>query len=454
MNIIIVGDGKVGQEITRELSREGHDLIIIDSNPNALEKSKALYDVLVIQGNGASLPVLREAGAESADLVIAATSSDEVNMLVCILAKHMGTPHTIARIRNPEYEEQLRIMREIFALSLPINPELSSATEIYHTLQFPSFLHRDSFAKGRVEIVELKIAPGSFLCGIPLKRLYKILSVKVLICAVERKGEAIIPDGEFVLQEEDRIHITANTKDLLTVVHDFGLKTHKIKDVMIVGGSRIAYYLARMLLHSNVGVTIIEKNLASCEALAASLGESVTVIEGDGSNQQLLLSEGLAQMDSLITLTDMDEVNIFISLYGSHVGVPNVITKVNQTEYADVVEEMGIDAAVSPKNICAMEVVRYVRAMANTTGGSVLTLHDLVNGKVHALEFRVTDKTRHMDKNLMEMPIRKGVLLASLISKGRTIIPEGSSRIHKNDTVIIVAPSELTLIDLNDIFTE
>lgn len=451
MKIIVVGDGKVGLAITAQLTREGHDLIIIDSNPDVLQKSMELYDVSVITGNGASLPVLREAGAETADLLIAATSSDEVNMLSCIMASRIGTRNTIARIRNPEYHEQMNEMRQELGLSMPINPELSAAGEVYNTLQFPSFLHRDSFAKGRVEIVELKISDTSKLKHIPLKKLYKILSVKVLICAVERKGEAVIPDGDFVLEAGDRIHVTADTKHLAKLVQDFELKSEKVEHTFIIGGSRIAYYLAKMLTGSGISVKIVEKDLKRCEELAANLPE-VMVIHGDGSDQRLLLEEGIQNTDALVTLTSMDEENIFVSLYGAHLGVPHIITKVNQMEYASIVEEVGIESALSPKMLCATQVARYVRAMANTTGGSVLTMHEIVGGKVNALEFVATENTRYLEQQLMDIPIKKNILLACIFRKGKTIIPQGSNCLRKGDTVIVVTVSDLLLIDLNDIF--
>lgn len=453
MKIIIVGDGKVGLAITAQLSREGHDLTVIDSNSDVLKNSIELYDVMVIHGNGAALSTLKRAEAENADLLIAATSGDEINLMTCLLAKKMGTKNTIARVRNPEYDEQLAFMREELGLSMMINPELSAATEIYHSLQFPSFLKRDSFAKGRVEIVECKISEDSPLCGIPLNQLYKILSVKVLICAVVRKGEAFIPGGDFVIMQDDRIHVTADSKDLARVIHDFELKTHKVKNVLIIGGSHIAYHLTHMLLSSGIDVKIIERNYERSVELATLLPDAV-IINGDGNDQRLLLEEGICETDAIVTLTNMDEENIFLSLYGSHVGVQKTVTKVNQTEYTSVVEEMGIDSAVSPKALCAIQVARYVRAMANKTGGTVLTMHEIVDGAVHALEFRANAKTKHLDLTLQEAPIKKGVLIACIFRNGKTIIPEGQHKIKKGDSVIVITPSELTLIDLNDIFEE
>lgn len=451
MKIIVVGDGKVGLAITRQLTSEGHDLVIVDSNSEVLQRSQELYDVQGIVGNGASLPVLRTAGADEADLLIAATSSDELNMLSCIFAKRLGAKNTIARIRNPEYHEQLQLMKDEIGLSMPINPDLSAANEIYNIIQFPSFLQRDTFAKGRVEIVELKIKGDSKLAGIPLKKLYKILTVRVLVCAVTRKGQAFIPNGDFVLQADDRIHVTADSRQLAKVVHEFGLKSKRTENAVIIGGSRISYYLSKMLTASGISVKIVEKDKSRCEELASILPE-VMIINGDGSDQRLLLEEGIKNTDALITLTSMDEENIFVSLYGAHEGVPHIITKVNQTEYADVVEAVGIESAFSPKTICAVQVARYVRAMANTTGGSVITMHEIVGGMVNALEFAVTEKTKYVDKQLMDIPIKKNILLACIYRKGKPIIPQGSNSLKKGDTIIVVVQSDTVLIDLNDIF--
>lgn len=451
MDIIVVGDGKVGFAITAQLSREGHNLTVIDSNPNVLENSVEQHDVMTLRGNGASLPVLREAGAEKADLLIAAASTDEINMLTCILARRLGTRHTIARVRNPEYAEQMHFLREELGLSMTVNPELAAATEAYHILQFPSFLHRETFAKGRVEIVELRIGIDSPLRDIPLSEMHQTVSVKTLVCAVERKGKVIIPRGDFVFHEGDKIHVTAAPGDLTRLMNRLGLVNQKVHSCMIVGGSRIAYYLASMLLKSRVSVKIIEKDQARCEELSNLLPKAI-IIHGDGNRQSLLLEEGLRETDALVTLTGMDEQNIFLSLYGKHEGVGKVVTKISQTGYYDIIQEMGIDSAISPKVLTATQVAGYVRAMANATGGSVMAMTEMANGQVEALEFLVTSKTLHLKRSLTEAPIREDILIACIIRKGRTLIPEGSDCLREGDGIIVVAPSELAVTDLNDIF--
>lgn len=451
MKIVIIGNGKVGRAIVAQLSREGHDLLVVDSNATVLRQTMEQYDVMGVHGNGASLPIQREAGVDKADLLIAATSADEINLLTCILAKRLGAKHTIARVRNPEYSEQLVMLRDELGLSMTVNPELAAATEAFHILQLPSFLHRDKFAKGRVEIVELRINEKSRLKNVALSELYRYTEVRVLVCAVERKGEAFIPGGDFVLQENDKIHVTADSSHLVRLILNLGLESHRIRNVMIIGGSRISYYLAKMLLAERIAVKIIERDAARCIELADRLPEA-TIIEGDGNSQRLLLEEGIRETDALVTLTNMDEENIFLSLYGTHIKVPKVITKISQTEYADIIQEMGIESAISPKLLTATEIVRYVRAMSDTAGGAVITMHELVNGKVEALEFLATSQTRYLNEPLTKAPIKKGFLIACIFRRNRIIIPTGSDSIRRDDTVIIVTANRQAIVDLNDIF--
>lgn len=453
MHIIIVGDGKVGVALTEQLSQEGHDITVIDSNPKVLEQSMESYDVMVVHGNGASISVLKDAGVEGADLLIAATSRDEINLLTCIVARKLGAKHTIARVRNPEYNEQLVLMREELGLSMTVNPESAAAREIHHLLQFPSFLKRDSFARGRVEIVEIHVDGASILADIPLKRLYEIARVRVLVCVVERGGVVHIPDGNFTLQEGDNIYVTAETRDLSKLIKNLGIVKQKVRDVIIVGGSRVAYYLALRCLHAGIGVKIIEQNHERCVELAGLLPEAV-IIEADGTRHDILAAEGMASVDAIITLTDIDEENIVIAMYASHCGVPKVITKVNRTEYVQTFKSMGIDTFISPKSLCCTDIVRYVRAMQNTTGGSVITLHRMVEGKAEALEFRASDTTRHLGETLLEIHLKPEILIAGITHIGRTIIPSGSDRFAIGDNIVVVTTSGRPINDLNDIFAD
>lgn len=451
MKIVIVGDGKVGLALTARLSRAGHDVVVIDRDPRVLEESLQTYDVMVVQGNGACKSVLEEAGIDTADLLIAATSSDEINLLCCMVANKMANVHTIARVRSPEYAGQLNFLKDELGLSMTINPEMAAAREIDHLLQFPSFLKRDRFAKGRVEIVELKICADSPLRGKPLSQLYKLIRVKVLVCAVERRGMVYIPSGAFTLEEGDKISVTADSKDLVTLLKNLGLTTERTRSALIIGGSRIAYYLARRLLSSGITVKIIEQDITRCEELAALLPKA-TIINADGSRQDILRAEGITSTDAVVTLTDMDEENLIISMYATHVGVPKSITKINRAEYVDTFSDLGIDTVISPKDLCCTDIVRYVRAMENTTGGAVQTLHYIVEGKAEALEFVVTSATRHLDEPLTQVPIKPNILLSCILRGGKTIIPQGSDCIRLGDTVIVVTTAEQTIRDLGDIF--
>ncbi|MDD6033608.1 MAG: Trk system potassium transporter TrkA [Oscillospiraceae bacterium] len=451
MKIIIVGDGKVGIALTRQLSREGHDIVVIDSDPRALEQTAESFDIMVLQGNGASMSVLHQAGIASADLLIAATSADEINLLCCLTAKKMSNVHTIARVRNPDYADQLVQMREELGLSMTVNPELAAAREIFHLLQLPSFLNRETFAKGRVEIVALKIKPGSPLCNVPLNRMNALAGVKVLVCAVERKDQVFIPRGDFILREGDHIHVTAQASSLATLIENLGITTHKIRYVMLTGGGHIAQYLAAMLLNSGICVKIIEKDPARCIQLSELLPDA-SIIEADASLQQVLLDEGIESTDAVVTLTSMDEENLVISMFANHLGVPKVVTKINRLEYTDVFADMGIGSIVSPKELCTTDIVRYVRAMQNTTGSGVLTLHRIVNSKAEALEFRVSSDCRHRDIPLKDIRLRDNVLISCITHGGKTIIPDGQSSFTIGDTVIVVTTSERPFQRLNDIF--
>lgn len=454
MKIIIVGDGKVGVALTEQLSKEGHDIVIIDSDLKVLQQNVQDYDVMVVHGNGATMSALKEAGVETADLVIAATSADEINMLSCILAKKLGNRiHTIARVRNPEYVQQLMILREEIGLSMTINPEFAAAREIYRILQFPSFLKRETFVRGRVEIVEMKVKKDSPLCGKTLSSVQEASRVKAIICAVVRGSEVYIPNGDFVLEEGDKISVTADTKDLSTLIKYLGLEEHKIKNVMIIGGSRTAYYLAKQLTEAKINVKIIEKRIERCEILADMLPKAA-VVEGDGSMPARLEEEGLSQADALVSLTDFDEENIIIALHAMRIGVKKNIPKINRQEYVDICQSMGIDSIISPKKLCTNEIVRYVRSVENTEGGSVLTLHHIADGKAEALEFIVDKTTRNLRTPLAKIRFKKNLLIARINRKGKSFSPGGQDYFDIGDRVILVTKAEQNIFDLNDIFAE
>ena len=447
MKVVIVGDGKVGYTLTKSLSEEGHDLVVIDNNRRILLASQESLDVAVVDGNGASVEVQREAGVDTADLLIAATNGDETNLLCCMVAKKLGCKHTIARVRNPEYDQQIRFMRDELGLSMVINPEKAAALEIFRLLQFPSFLKRDSFARGNAELVELKLKDGNPLIGKPLQQFRTVADVNALVCAVERDNEIHIPKGDFTLHLGDKVTIAADAADLVKLIKNLKVYSPKAQRVMIVGGSRTAAYLAQRLIRNKIDLTIVEQDEKRCMDLSEALPQA-TVINGNGTDQRLLLSEGIASADAVVSLMGIDEENLF----ASYVGVPKSITKISRNEYNPIFESMGIDSIVSPKLLTANEIVRYVRAMEDTTGGSVLTLYKIVDGKAEALEFSVKGEAKFLNLPLYRLKLKKNVLIAAIIRARKVIIPSGADVMQKGDTVIVVTEADRAIRDLKDIF--
>lgn len=451
MKIIIAGNGKVGAALTRQLSSEGDDLTLIDSNLEVLESSEERYDIMVVQGNCASMKVLQQAGVEDADLLIAMTGADETNLLCCMTAHGLNKKlHTIARVCNPEYTDQIYAMREMFGLSMAVNPERQAAVEIERLLKYPGFLKRDTFTKGRVEIVELRIDSRSKLCNVALNDMYGIVKCKILVCAVLREGKAVAPDGNFVLREGDRIFVTAYTNILTTLLKNLGIITHRTKRVIICGGGRISYYLAKQLESSGIGIQIIEKDSGRCRQLATIL-PAANIIQGDASSQFLLEGEGISGCDALVTMTGLDEQNMIISLYGMNCGIPQVITKLGHIENMNILGSLSLDSVVSPKELCCNTIVQYVRAMKNQTGAA-LTVHTIADGQAEAMEFLVDGKTKNCGLPLKELKLKRGVLVVCIARGSRMEIPNGDSCFREGDIVYIVTSKGKGIYQLNDIF--
>ena len=423
MKVVIVGDGKVGGTIARQLSGEGHDIIVIDNNTSVLNNASNTMDIMSVEGNGASMLVQKRAGVPEADLLIAATSADEVNMLACLLGKKLGVPHTIARVRNPEYYEQINELKEELGLSMTVNPEFAAATEILRLLRFPSALKIEVFARGRVELVEVKIPPHSVLDGMPLWAIYKEFQVKVLICAVQRAGEVHIPNGNFVLQAGDKINLTASHSEIEKFFRTIGLFRTGVKSVMILGGGRMAYYLAKALILSHVRVKIIELDYKRCEYLCEALPEAV-VIHGDGTDKETLQEEGLEKTDALVCLTGMDEENIILSLYAKSQNVDKIVAKVNEDRRARMVEEFGIDSIVSVKTATADAIMSYVRARKNSqASANIETMYQLVDDKVEALEFIIKSATEYTGIPLKDLALKPNNLIVCIGRKRQIILP-------------------------------
>ena len=451
VKIIIAGNGKVGAALTRKLSAEGDELTLIDSNLKVLESSEELYDIMVVEGNCASMEVLKQAGVKDADLLIAMAGADEVNLLCCMTAHAMNANiHTIARVCNPQYMEQIFSMREMFGLSMAVNPERQAAGEIERLLKYPGFLKRDTFTKGRVEIVELRIDSRSKLCNVALNDMYGIVKCKILVCAVLREGKAIAPNGNFILREGDRIFVTAFTNTLTILLKNLGIITHKAKRAILCGGGRVSYYLAKQLENSGMGIQIIEQDAERCRQLAVQL-PSACIIQGDASNQLLLEQEGISSCDAVVTLTGLDELNMIISLYGASCKVPQIITKLGHIENTDILGNLSLDSVISPKELCCNTIVQYVRAMKNQTGAA-LTVHTIADGQAEAMEFLVDGKVKHCGVPLKNLKLKKGVLVVCIAKGAKMEIPNGDSYFNIGDIVYIVTSKEKSIYQLNDMF--
>lgn len=451
MNIIIAGGGKVGQTLARQLSAEGHDLTLIDRDNQVLEKTVNNYDSMVVSGNCASKEVLLSAGVTDADLLIAVTAMDEVNLLCCMTAHGLNPNiHTIARIRTPEYADQIKTMRDIFPLSMTVNPEKQAALEIERLLKFPGFLRRESFANNQTQIVELRIDSTSKLCNLPLSDLGTVVKCRVLICAVLRAGTAVAPTGNFVLKEGDRIFVTAPTANLAILLKSLGIVTKKVHNVLLCGGGRVSYYLASLLEDDKMTVRILEQNYDRCTALANQLPQA-TIIHGDCSSQATLDSQGLEDMDSVVTLTGLDETNMVVSLYAGSRGVGQIITKLSRTENSKLADTMALGSTISPKELCCNSIVRYVRAMQNQTGAAI-SVHTIADGQAEAVEFLVDETTKNCGKPLKDIKLKPNVLIAGIIHGADSQIPGGNSSFLPGDTVIVVTSGRGILHGINDIF--
>ena len=451
MNIIIAGDGKVGSTLVRQLSAEGYDITLIDSNLQVLNTSLERYDVMAVHGNCASMEVLLQAGVRDADLLIAATGADEVNLLCCTTAHGINPNlHTIARIRNPEYTEQIYQMRDIFGLSMAVNPEKHAAVEIHRLLKYPGFLRRDTFAKGRAEIVELRIDSKSKLCDVTLAEMPGIVKCKVLVCAVLRDGNAVAPGGNFKLQAGDRIFVTAPTENLTALLKNLGIITRRANRVILCGGGRVSYYLASLLIKDGIQVQLIESNPVRCQELASLLPD-VSVVQGDASDHNLLETEGLSSCDALVTLTGQDEMNMIVSLYGNSRNVPQVITKLSHAENRNIIDSLALGSIVSPKELCSSTIVRYVRALKSQTGAAV-SLHSIADGQAEAVEFFVDSSTLNCGKPLKELKLKPNVLIASITHGSQTQVPNGNSVYQEGDSLVVVTSGRGILQQLNDIF--
>lgn len=438
MNIIIIGGGKVGRRLVELLQRENHNVVLVDIKSDIVDRVVEEYDVMGVAGSAISCETLSEAGVEKTDLTIAVTTQDELNVLCCIMASKMGSGHCVARVRNPEYFAQSEFMRTELNISMIVNPEFLAANEISRMIRFPAAIKTETFCRGRVELVQIKVYDSSPLVGMELSELYSKHGVKVLICAVERGNEIIIPKGDFVLCEGDKINITAGHADIMSFMRKFRIVNQKLRSVIIIGGGKIALYLARALIESGVRVKIIEQKEQRCRELAATLPKA-DIIHGDGTSKEVLDEEGIENTDALVMLTGIDEENIIMSMYGRMRGVNKVITKVDRLEFADLVETIGIDSIITPKDITANIILGYARAMEASEGTDILAVYQIVDNKVEAVEFRVAKESALTSRPLKDVNLKKGVLIVAVLRKNRLIIPDGSVTIEVGDRLVVLS---------------
>jgi len=453
MKIVIVGAGKVGMTLTQQLALE-HNVTVIDQVPQLINNIINVYDVMGICGNGASYEVQKEAAVDKAELLIATTSSDEINILACLVAKKLGVKHTIARIRNPEYEKQLRFMREDLGLSMSINPEKAAAREIARVLRFPTAMKIESFSKGRLELVEYRLPESSALNGMRLSDLYQNIKVRVLICAVSRKGETTIPSGDFELRAGDKIYLTSTPRQLELFFRHLGVFRNRASSVMIVGASKICYYLASQLLDMGMSVRIIDQSEQRCVQMSEKLPRALVIV-GDGTDSELLQEEGIEQTDAFVAITGIDEANILMAMSAAKQSgdACKVVAKINRKSLVDLVSNEGmIDSVISARSVTTELIVQYVRAMESASGAKIKTLHRLVDGAVEALEFSVGRDLPYLGIPLKDLQLKSGILLAGIVRRsGKIVIPSGGDSLEPLDDVIVVT-TDTSLQDIHDIF--
>lgn len=450
MKIIVVGCGKIGRTIVESLVSEGHDVTAVDKNSAVVADSVNLYDCMGICGSGTDYDVLAEAGAGECDLFIAVTGFDEFNMLSCFLAKRMGAGHTIARIRNPEYNDKnLGFMKQQLGLSLAINPELLAAHETFNILKLPSAIKLETFSRRNFQMVELKVRDNSPLHNMSLIEMRKQYNAKFLVGVVTRGDQLFIPDGNFILKKGDRLGITASPYEMVKLLKMLGLMQKKAKNVIILGASKTSYYLAKMLLNSGNTVKIIDQDAEKCSSLSESLPGAV-IINGNAAKQEVLIEEGIKKVDAFATMTGIDEQNILLSLFAASQNVPKVVAKINQDDFSDLAEKIGIESIVSPRHLIADVLVRYARGLQNSRGSKMETLYKIMGGKAEALEFRIEEGSKVVDTPIKDLHLKKDLLIAGIIRGRKAFIPSGDDCINIGDLVVVLVAGQV-INDISDI---
>ena len=449
MKIIIIGDGKIGYSLAENLSKEDNNITIIDKNPEALKKADEYLDVMCICGNGVSTKTLMEAGIKKTDLLIAATASDEMNMVCCLTGKKLGAQYTIARIRDPEYADELTLLKKELGLDMVINPERAAAREIARMLRLPQAMNIEVFAKGRVEMVEVRVIDSMPIVDMKLKDISTNISSSILIGAILRDGKAIIPKGDTTIKHNDTAYVVGQPANISEFLKRIGISNQKVKNVMIVGGGRIAYYLTNILEETDMRVKIIENDHSRCVVLSEILPKTL-IIKGDGSDEIVLASENLSGMDAFVALTGRDEENFMSSLLAKQAGVKKVVAKINRINYLSLIKSLGIDGVLNPNQITTNLILRYVRGLKNALGNTIETLYRIIDDQAEAIEFSATEATIFLDIPLRNLKLVTGVLLAAIVRKNDIIIPHGNDMVKLGDSVILIT-NDKKFLDLNDI---
>lgn len=450
MKIIIIGNGKVGYALARQLSGEEHDLVLIDKSADALRTADSALDILCIEGSGASIQILHEAGVKDADLAIAVTGSDELNIVCCLIAKKLGAQHTVARVRNPEYFREANLLKKEIGVDMIINPEHAAAQEISRVLRVPAAFSVETFARGLVEMIAFPILEGDGVAGLSLFEYNRRHPNGVLLCAVIRGDEVYVPNGRFVPHVGDKAYVIGSQSEMTKFFQLLGRDSgNSIRNISVIGGSKIATYLTWAVEKAGMKVRIVESSEERCLSLAEKL-PGATIIHGDGTDSTVIESENILNTDAFIALTNRDEENLLMAMTAQRNGVSKVIAKMNRPNYIEMMREFGVDSIISPKDITANQISAYVRSLARSQGSAVENLYKLLGGKIEAVEFTATAATHFLDTPLRDLKLKDGLLVAAVVHENKTIIPDGNTCIHAGDRVVVMAKS-LFLQDLNDI---
>lgn len=449
LRIIIVGCGKVGRTLVEQLSQEGHDITIVDRDGQKAQALANLYDIMGVQGNGASYGVLKEAGIETADLLIAVTQSDELNLLCCTVGKQVANCAAIARVRTPDYSREVGYLREKLGLAMIINPEMEAAAEAARILYLPTALEIDSFAHGQADLIKFKVPEGNVLDGMNLITLGQRIAPDILICAAERDGKVIIPRGQYIIRAGDILSFAASRAVGKKFLEDIGFKTNRVRNAMLIGGGRAAYYLARQLLSMGIQVKIIEISRERCEELSILLPKAV-IINGDGTSEELLREEGIERAEAVVALTGIDEENILLTLFARRVSDAKTITKINRITFQDVINNLDLGSVIYPKYITAEAIIRYVRAMRESMDSNIETLYHMFDHRAEAVEFRVDAPSGVTDIPLKDLRLKDSLLVCAIYREGRVRIPNGQDSIQVGDTIMVVT-THTGFSDIRDI---